>query len=323
LKCYSPTTVAERCYLSAAIFWLLLRVVPIADYNLAGSGEDNRFSSEEDGSSGFVASFTDLTDFDCEKLGIPPNPASSLYNLDVGAVNFTVLDLLDKYKDDDEAYYEGIKNQFLENDINEARILREQFDVWVKTVETLIELPKSQILQAILKKELPTFCRNELQYVYDFDENPENVDPHDNGWFADRGDTNVFVEAPIEIFKATSINWEESSSVVEKLCFRDICVDTAALLHVFPDPDEHTVSVVCVGDVLFSKDGDLSTPERPQRGRPSYPWAEMHQELGRWIERGDIPEKKEALIAKLMEWCKLKWRRDVSRAAIQLQIRGF
>lgn len=107
------------------------------------------------------------------------------------------------------------------------------------------------------------------------------------------------------------------------MIFNDICVDTGTLLREFPDPDEYAITAVRVGDVLLAKDDGHSTSNRPQRGRPSLPWAEMHQELGRRIERGIIPDKKEALVAELMDWCRTKWGRVVSRSAIQSQLRNF
>lgn len=77
-----------------------------------------------------------------------------------------------------------------------------------------------------------------------------------------------------------------------------------------------------MGDVLVALDHDEQQPVT-LRGRRPLPWAEMHQHLGRMAERGAIPGKKEALVSELMEWCRRTWGRDVSRSAIQAQIRNF
>ena len=82
-------------------------------------------------------------------------------------------------------------------------------------------------------------------------------------------------------------------------------------------------SVRRLGNV-FAVEADTESTSRAdrRRGRKPFKWNEMHVELGRMIERGEVPQKKEALIAHLMEWCREKWGRPVSRSAIQGQLQG-
>ena len=322
VECFAPSKIAERCFLSEAILWLLLREVPKLEY-FSAEGGDDRFSDDREGEGGYYVDLTGLTDADCEKINISPNPAVELEDYGSDGVSFVTLDGLDWYGGKDERLVDLIYEEHSKEEIDEDRRLREMHSEWIEIVDSAMELPRAQILQAILQGELPAFCRNRIQYILEEDEDPEEVDLELDKWFVNREDPREFVEAPLHIFRATKIDWQHSSSTIGDLMFQDICVDTKALLQAFPDPNEHVITVVRVGDVLLSKDDDLPTPNRPQRGRPSLPWAEMHQELGRWIERDSIPNKKEALVAELMEWCRMKWGRAVSRSAIQSQLRNF
>ncbi len=322
VECFAPSKIAERCFLSEAILWLLLREVPKLEY-FSAEGGDDRFSDDREGEGGYCADLTGLTDADCEKINIPPNPAAQLEDYGSDRVTFATLDLIDQYEGKDDNLTNLFKKDHSSEEIDEARRLREEHSEWIEMVDSAMELPRVQILQAILQGKLPAFCRNNIQYIPDEDEDPDEADLKSDELFVNREDSCAFVEAPLHIFRATKIDWQHSSSTIGDLMFQDICVDTNALLQAFPDPNEHFITVVRVGDVLFSKDDGLPTPNRPQRGRPSLPWAEMHQELGRWIERDSIPNKKEALVAELMEWCRMKWGRAVSRSAIQSQLRNF
>ncbi len=322
VECYVPAKIAERCFLSEAILWLLLREVPKLEY-FSPEGGDDRFSDDREGEGGYCADLNGLTDADCEKINIPPNPAAQLEDYGSDRVTYATLDLLDQYEGKDKNLANLFKKKHSNEEIDEARRLRETHSEWIEMVDSAMELPRIQILQAILQGELPTFCRNRIQYIPVGDEALDEADYEFDKWFVNREDPRAFVEAPLHIFRAMKIDWQHSSSTIGDLMFQDICVDTSALLQAFPDPNEHVITAIRIGDVLLSKDDDLPVPNRAQRGRPSYPWAEMHQELGRWIERDSIPNKKEALVAELMEWCKMKWGRSVSRSAIQSQLRNF
>ncbi len=322
MECYVQTKIAERCFLSEAILWLLLREVPKLDF-FSPEGGDERFSDDQEGEGGYWADLTSLTDANCEKLGIPSNPAAELEDYGSDRVTFATLDSLDRYEGKDENLANLFKESHSNEEIDEARKLRERHSEWIEIVDSAMELPRVQILQAILQGELPAFCRNRIQYISAEDEDPDEADSELDRWFVNREDPRAFVEAPLHIFRATKIDWQHSSSTIGDLMFQDICVDTKVLLQAFPDPNENVITVARVGDVLLSKDNGLPAPNRAQRGRPSLPWAEMHQELGRWTERDSIPNKKEALVAELMEWCKMKWGRSVSRSAIQSQLRNF
>ena len=326
MECYVPTKIAERCFLPEAILWLLLREVPKLEF-FSPEGGDERFPDDRESNVRHWGDLTSLTDADCEKLGIPPNPAAELvedyYYFDPKRIYFSTLDLLDRYEGTADSIAESVYKEHTREEIEEARKMRVKHSEWLEIVSTKLELPKVTILKSILQGDLPVFCRNRIDRQLYEDENPDDVDPGSDGWFVNQEDPRPFVEAPLHIFKATEIDWEESSSTVGDMIFNDICVDTGTLLREFPDPDEYAITAVRVGDVLLAKDDGHSTSNRPQRGRPSLPWAEMHQELGRRIERGIIPDKKEALVAELMDWCRTKWGRVVSRSAIQSQLRNF
>lgn len=323
MECYTPVEIAERCFLSEAIFWLLLREVPTVEEGSGAANDDARFSDDSAGEGGYWVNLTGLTLADCEKLGIPPNPIEELEDFTSDGVTLVTLDLLDDYEHRGSSLADMIYQDHSKEEIEKARKLLEKHPEWLEIVDSRMELSRVQILQEILQGKLAVFCRNHIEHVLEDDEDPNEIDAADDEIFIDSDDPRAFVEAPLNVFKAKNIDWQLSCSTIDKLRFRDICVDTMALLRLFPDPDEHAVTVSRVGNVLFLEDDDLPAHNRPKRGRPLLPWAEMHRELGRWIERDSIPDKKEALVAELMEWCKMKWGRTVSRSAIQSQLGNF
>ena len=170
-----------------------------------------------------------------------------------------------------------------------------------------------------MQRELPAFCRNGIVCIRE-DDKTRGFETEIAELLAEGAEPGEFVEAPHHIFRATFVDWHEASSTIGDRAYVDICVDTGTLMRLFPDPNQHAVSAVRVGNVLLAEGGNEPPSNRPPRGRPPLPWAEMHQELGKRMERGDLPAKKEALVADLMDWCRTNWGRDVSRSAIQSQI---
>jgi hypothetical protein len=73
------TELAQRCLLSEVLTWLALNRLPLAIYSL--DGDEFRFSPDNElcalGSVGH-----DVTDSECETVGLPLNPRSIAYNED-------------------------------------------------------------------------------------------------------------------------------------------------------------------------------------------------------------------------------------------------
>lgn len=125
VECFAPSKIAERCFLSEAILWLLLREVPKLEY-FSAEGGDDRFSDDQEGEGGYWADLTGLTDADCEKLGIPPNPAAELEDYGSDGVTFATLDLLDQFEDSNERIIKSIYDEHSKEEIEKARRNREK-----------------------------------------------------------------------------------------------------------------------------------------------------------------------------------------------------
>ena len=126
MECFAPSRIAERCYLSEAILWVLLREIPKVENFSETSEEDARFSDEREGEGDYYVDLTGLTDADCEKINITPNSAVELEDYGSDRVTFATLDLLDGYGGKNERLVDLIYEEHSKEEITEARRLRER-----------------------------------------------------------------------------------------------------------------------------------------------------------------------------------------------------
>lgn len=309
--------------------------VPLYDPNFEKDEEDGRFIEENRESGG---DYFDLIYFSCEmnsKIGLRPHPAmdyDSMYqeidyrNIDRLPICMNTIDVLDGTKQQPYSSYDKkyILDTYSEEEINQARIARNKYKKWLDEIDVIMEYPKIKILNSILSGEVTAYCLNEVAQI--FDGEADKDDPYDDEpMLINSNHPNRFIEAPREALRATSIDWQKSLSRVGNLVFDMICVNSIELMQALPFPSDNTEIVVRkIGDVFVLDNFEETSPVPNQRrGRKPLPWPQMHWELGQMIERGEVPEKKEALIAQLMHWCEKNWDRRVSRAAIQLQLQGL
>ena len=83
----------------------------------------------------------------------------------------------------------------------------------------------------------------------------------------------------------------------------------------FPAEAQPTDQVVRIGDAyqLSVQGGQRHSTNR---GRPAFPWDEFHLELAKRLTSTVFPEKQEALIADMQQWCLEKWGRNVGRSTL-------
>lgn len=315
MEVYSKARIASRCFLSEALLWLLVGRAPAvaSSENPEGWWQDD----EHAGEGGYVSDLEWLTPAECKKIGVPVDPGLK-YAVELTDAESLSFHTIEHLNEPGSVLGKIYREKFGEHEIIEMMEYYGKHLDWLSELSFRYELPKAELSSAVLKGEVRAFCRNQF---YREPVNDDRDGEIDEGLLIDP-DGAVFVDAPLSIFRATSIDWQRSSSQVDGDSFEDICLDTFALLNRFPDREEKEITVKSMGDVLVALDRANEQSVAP-RGRRPFAWDEMHRELGRWVERDAIPEKKEALIAELMEWCRRTWSRDVSRSAIQAQLRNF
>lgn len=108
---------------------------------------------------------------------------------------------------------------------------------------------------------------------------------------------------PSAFWSSCEIDWEKCLAKCSTAVFDSIVVDTDDLFRAFPLPiPEAATGVSKCGDYFVVSD-DVVVPTH-KSGRPlKYQWDEFHLELARRVVRGDLPEKQDALIEEMRNWC--------------------
>jgi hypothetical protein len=94
---------------------------------------------------------------------------------------------------------------------------------------------------------------------------------------------------------------------------------------IFPAPDgEDAKSVSLVaGQYILNDDQPEKIKKTGQRGRPSLDWDTFFLELAGRIKNNDLPEKQEAFILEMQEWCIKHWGKEVARSTLLQKISPF
>ena len=306
MEIYTSATLAERCFLFEALLWIAFKQVPIWDRYPVGEDIDRRFRDDYECRAGEYANTDNITPEDCERVGLPPNPAYEHDVLFEGKVLFYELVLMDEYDLGRGKINHRELFSYSDEDISHARELRNRSDDWLEDIDIFLMEAKLSLALRLLRGGIPAFGR--------FCRDPK---ARENLIDSNNYEMIKFNNAPPYIFQFNNIDWNNSIISYKESKYFDVCIDTTALFCEFPIGDTGVVHAHAVADALIVEPQTPSVLPQKRRGRPSFPWPEMYVELGRRAERGELPAKQEALIAEMMDWCQLKWGRRPSRSAIQ------
>ena len=159
VEVYTIAKVAERCFLFEALLWIAFRKVPVSDAYPDGEDIHLRLSDEFEGRGYDYAGDYDITPEDCQRVGLPPNPAYVHDVLFEGKVSFDFLISLDEFKagnvSDDPRRYQ----QFSDKDIAYARELRDKYYSWREELDFFLMEAKLTLALKLLRGELTAISR--------------------------------------------------------------------------------------------------------------------------------------------------------------------
>jgi hypothetical protein len=133
-----------------------------------------------------------------------------------------------------------------------------------------------------------------------------------------------WISIPPDFWHSEKINWTKCLAEGRDATFALIQIETVELLTCFPPPQTQAADVVRVANDLIAVEleGDESTA-RNLRGRPSFNWESFHVEIAMRIKFNSFPEKQEALIVDMQEWCERHWHRQVGRSTLLQKIKRY
>jgi hypothetical protein len=294
---YERAILLERCSLNEALLWVWCRRVPTHGIERPLDGN----------------SLSQLSDWECEVLGIPPVPVGASRS----SHRFTKDFLIKKY--------ERLRREARKYHVDEGLCQSVEVRRWLQLVEIAIEEPAAEIFLALRQGQLTASGKllprdaPIIEFILDYhsygppsrlDDLP-NQDISKNSW------------------SANGIDWLSNALTAQDGCYCDISLEVAALLRFFPahgSPAPKAEFVGAFGDFLVVEGDTPETKHQSERqvGRPpSFAWDAFHLELAELVRSGRLPVKKEAAIQQMFTWFETTQGQKPSRSSISTKLTPY
>jgi hypothetical protein len=295
---WQPVEVPERCFLHEALLWLAFQRLPVALYN--DRNEEIRSASEYEGPE-IESPGGPLTDEECKRAGIPPDPHFHHLVDESPRPLQTYHDLESQYGHDEAM--RRIKDAMDKEQADYERACME----WQTHHDGATEYAASQIFVALRDGRLRASGRLlPSQNVYEV----ASLKADERHW----GDLPL-TDIPRAFWSLKGIHFDISAAQNSETYYCHVGLRTEDLLTVFPG-DRRRIGAEHIGDTIVLNETAHSTSQPTSRGRPSYPWERFHLEVSALLQRNELPAKKEAAIQHFQSWFERELRIRPSRAAI-------
>lgn len=292
-----PYWIAEECFLHEALMWAGFSRFPLSE--IIPDHVDIRF--DKNSQDEYSPTIPDSNDYieseEAIRVGLPPNPEWEHLIEDTNDLYLSANSIRDLLK-------AGLPNDAkkeLEEKLSEAERREAKQAEWDEKYAEYTELIKSKIYIGLREGRLESLGRS----IPDGDEDSSYTD---------------FEHTPIpaHYWRLNSINWKESASQNPKGHYCHIVVKTEQLFSLFPPPDStqaKAVQLVAGQYILDDADTNKILP-RSARGRPPKDWESFYIEVMDRVKNGTLPDKQEAFISDMQEWCLRNWGSQVGRSTL-------
>jgi hypothetical protein len=294
---WQPVEVPERCFLDEALLWLAFQRLPITFYN--NENKEIRSASEYEGPKIETPSGP-LTDEECTRAGIPPDP--HFHHLVDESPRQTYKDLEPQYGHDEAL--ERIQEAMHKEQADYQRAGAE----WQRHYDGATEYAASQIFVALRDGRLPASGR--LLPSLNVDEAIASLEAEER-YVGDLPRTDI----PRAFWSLKGIHFDISAAQNAHAYYCHVMLRTEDLLSVFPG-GRHPIAAEQVGETIVLNETAHRTTPPTSRGRPSYPWERFHLEVSALLQGNGLPTKKEAAIQHFQSWFERELGIRPSRAAI-------
>jgi len=306
-----PHSTAQRCYLSEALHWVALARFPLE--SLSHDGVDSREDTDIiEGIEPNVPYEDTVTAAECALMGLSTNPLWALVEQgdypsdpeDLRKLLQLNLDAPDRSR--------------LEGKLVEALEFRVRQDEWDREFKSFLDLHAAKLFIALREGKL-TAIGKKLPY----DTIAEAVERLDATEWA--GFKLEWEPIPANYWALDRTKWLESTADGHGVCYCLILVEVDDLLSAFPAPAGTIANVLRLGDTLVMEDQPHTHPQASRRmgGRPAFNWEDFHVEMAKRARSGNLPQKQEALIADMQDWCRARWNRSVARSTLLQKIKPY
>ena len=308
------SSVAERCYLIEALYWLAFRHFPLALYS--PNGVDERQDRENlEGLDPHLPWDMTISDEECRLVGIQADPRyEELITGDFHQEPDRIRDLLARLKN-----LPKEELATLEKQLEESIPFYERVSLFEAELEIYLDLYKSQLFVSLREG---TVTASGLM-LPDSTIERSRAQLEDSGW--SDWEKQDWQAIPPSAWRSFAIHWEESWLEASPRAFSHVLIERESLFGAFPVPSgEQVEGVVKVGDSYV-----LRSSEKPplsgstRRGRPPFEWDAFHVEVARRIHQRQVPRKREAFVAEMQAWCKAAWEKDVGRSTVLQKLRLY
>jgi hypothetical protein len=306
-----PVAIPEKCFLKEVLYWVAFQRLPLAACD--SEGTDTHDSTENIDFKIEPLEVEWLSDDECTKLGIPPDPNAAALRDDrtTAGVEFDEYFSMDKLDED--------FRRHLESERQEAARFKSEYENWKLKFTQAIEYPASKIFVALRSGQLRGFgkllpdkdVRRALSII---DAEGLRIPDLPN------------VQIPDSLWSLKALDFEASALSSDRRTYCHVYCLTEEGLAYFPGDDPETIhEVKKIGNtyVIPDRQSKQLVRSNAQRGRPSYPWDGFHHEVAGLIQEGKLPFKKESGIQYFQEWFHRTRGIRPSRAAIGEKLKPY
>jgi hypothetical protein len=306
----APQEVAEICFLSEAVMWAAFNRFPLASTTTDGWDGRREFEWME----GLDPKLDEDIPDDAESAfaGLPSRPTYeerlpwNQHRPPEHIRRSLAAELHDEYREN------------FQHELEASIEFHAAMSVWDEEMKGLLDIHQSRLFMALREGKLEAegiklpekTCEASLVVL---DQTKWE------GW-----NKRQWVGIPPDFWRSDRINWRKSWAEGREAAYALIQVKTEALFDRFPPPQPSGSAALRVGHnwMLPATEDDAHLP-RKSRGRPSLDWDSFHVEVAARIRASPLPEKQEAFIAEMQEWCSKEWRQQVARSTLLQKIKPY
>jgi hypothetical protein len=249
IKVLVPRTLADRCYLAEALLWVSVSRFPLADVAHVPLKErkwveiDTR-ESPDHMALGVPLFLDTLTEYECVRAGLPPNPNNE------GRTWIEPERLRERLS------WRGEDHVELQQDLQASVALQKRREAWNGLRNSFLDSYKARLFVSLWAGDLAGFGKplppDGLSH------SAEDLNKRDREWFAE-------ARTPIHasFWDSTRIDWERSFAEGNGAPHAFIVVDTYNLLRIFPPSRKYPTNVMRVGDSYFLEESTDQQPHLP------------------------------------------------------------
>jgi hypothetical protein len=251
LKILVPRRLADRCYLAEALLWVSVSRFPLADKTRVPLDrskwvEIDTRESPDHMALGVPLFLDTLTQNECERAGLPPNPDNEGRNCS------------EPKRSGERFSWRGEDRVELDEELQASIALQKEREAWNQLRNRFLDSYKARLFVSLWAGDLAGFGKQLAREG--LSPSAQDLNKRDRRWFAE-------ARTPIHasFWDSTRIDWERSAAEGNVPPHAFIVVDTYNLLRIFPPSRNYPMNVMRVGDAYFLEE---STDQ--QRHHPHY-----------------------------------------------------